>query len=82
MITLNKNLTTNAANDLKSATFKVWVYLNQFESKSFAINRSNIMKNAGISKNTCTSVIRELKKKGYLFEDKKDVFTFYANPKK
>ena len=70
----------NAANNLKSVSFKTWIYLTQFESKPFILNRANIMENMGISKNSYTSAIRELESKGYLIKNGKDHYVFHKNP--
>ena len=71
----------NAANNLKSSSFKVWLYLTQFDNNPFVINRRNIMECMGVSKNSYTRAIQELKDKGYLIKRNNDTYVFYENPK-
>ena len=69
-----------AANNLKSSSLKVWLYLTQFNANSFVINRKNIMECMGVSKNSYTRAIQELIEKGYLQQVNGNNYIFHENP--
>jgi hypothetical protein len=79
MITLNRSTVFNAGKNLTYTSFKLWIFLTQFE-KSFKLHRNTVMNEIGISKNSFTSAIRELKLKGYLVEHDDKSYSFFENP--
>lgn len=81
---INLNALELAMSTLSPNAFKMWVYLGKNQNNyTFALSKVDTLKWCGFSKNTYTTVFRELEGKGYLVErqDGSKHFDFYEIPR-
>ena len=66
-----------AAIDLKAGAFKLWIYLGINQDKfTFGLSNKAAFEYFGIKKDQYDSAVKELIEKGYLIEDKKNIYIF------
>ena len=73
-----------AMSSLTPNAFKMWVYLGKNQNNyTFALSKVDTLKWCGFSKNTYTTVFKELEDKGFLVKakDNSNHYDFYELPK-
>lgn len=66
-----------AAIDLKAGAFKLWIYLAKNQNNyTFGLSNKAAFEYFGIKKDQYDSAVKELIEKGYLIEDKKNMYIF------
>lgn len=81
---INLNALETAMSILSANAFKMWVYLGKNQNNyTFALSKVDTLKWCGFSKNTYTTVFRELESKGFLVRSKANSnhYDFYELPK-
>lgn len=69
---------------LSANAFKMWVYLGKNQNNyTFALSKIDVLKWCNFSKNTYSTVFKELEKHGYLVKSKENSnhYDFYEKPK-
>lgn len=81
---INLNALEAAMSILSANAFKMWVYLGKNQNNyTFALSKVDTLKWCGFSKNTYTTVFKELESKGFLVRsnEKSNHYDFYEMPK-
>lgn len=78
---INLNALENAAKDLKSGAFKLWVYFAKNQNNfTFALSSKAIEDNFGIKIKQYNNAVQELVEKGYLIQENGNVYIFKEQP--
>lgn len=82
--TINLKALEIAMSSLSANAFKMWVYLGKNQNNyTFALSKVDTLKWCGFSKNTYSTVFKELESKGFLVREKENSnhYDFYELPR-